>query len=422
MVSNYVIVGNSAAAVGAIESIRQVDRESSLTVISQEPYACYSRPLISYLLAGKIKESNISFRERDFYADNQVDLRLGKKALRLDPEGKALGLSDGNTLTYKKLLVATGSLPLVPPVKGTGKKGQHFFYFLEDIYRIRERLREGGTAVVVGGGLIGLKAAEALSLRGQKVIVVERASHLLGSILTPGAARLLEEHLGSRGIHIITGNSVEEITGEEEVRGVILSEGQEVPCDLVILAAGVRPNLELLEGTPVPRDQGILVNARMETGVKDIYAAGDVAQGWEPVAGQQKVVPIWPSAFRQGVSAGRNMAGLSADSPGEFPRNSINLYGLNIITAGRVTARGEDQEIVFCNLDRKVYRRVIIQEGRVTGFIKIGDVDRAGTWTWLIQEKVPVDSFKDSFRQENFSLLHLPRAVRESLYREQEVF
>ncbi|RQD77993.1 MAG: NAD(P)/FAD-dependent oxidoreductase, partial [Candidatus Syntrophonatronum acetioxidans] len=207
--NEYLIIGNSAAATGAIEGIRTVDKKGEITVLSEEPHLCYSRPLISYFLAGKVDGEKLIYRGWDFYQRNNVKLYLGRKVIKLDSPKKIVEMEGNGEFSYKKLLIATGSSPLTPPVKGTGKKGQHFFYTLNDVYDLKENIKEGESAVIVGGGLIGLKAAEALSLKGLKVTVVERAPYLLSSILNQVSAAILEERIRNSGIRVIVNNTVE---------------------------------------------------------------------------------------------------------------------------------------------------------------------------------------------------------------------
>ncbi len=417
--SKYVIVGNSAAAIGAIEGIRMVDKQGKITVISEEVYFCYSRPLISYFLAGKVDGEKLFYRGKDFYDKNHVYLHLGTRGVKVNPGEKTIELEDGACLSYGKLLIATGSSPAIPPVKGLGKKGQHFFYNLGDVYSLRENLKGKETAVVVGGGLIGLKAAEALSLCGVKVTVVERSPYLLSSILNERASRILEERIKSSGIRVVLGNTAEEITGEKEVEGVVLCGGEEINCNILVLAAGVKPNIEVLEGTGVTTGAGVQVNNRMQTTREDIYAAGDVAEGEALLTKGKKVIPIWPSAYCQGLVAGKNMAGFERECDGEFPRNSISFFGLNIITAGLLEVSDKGREIINIDPQNSTYQRILIDNDRVMGMIKIGEVNQAGIITWLIKNKIPAGSFKDLLKRIRFNPIHLPLSIRERLYREE---
>lgn len=417
--SKYMIVGNSAAAIGAIEGIRTVDKQDKITVISQEPYLCYSRPLISYFLAGKISGEKLYYRGKEFYEKNKVNLYLGSRAVKVNSREKNIELEDGACIPYQKLLIATGSRPAVPPVKGLGKDGQHFFYSLSDVYSLRDNIKGRERAVVIGGGLIGLKAAEALLLCGLKVTVIERSPYLLSSILNEKASRLLEERIQSSGIRLVLGNSVKEVIGDARVEGVTLEDGEEIDCSILVLAAGVKPNTEILEGTDAAIGTGIQVNRRLETSLENIYAAGDVAEAETLLTKEKKVIPIWPSAYCQGLVAGKNMAGIDRECDEEFPRNSISFFGLNIITAGLLEMGDKGKEITSIDSQNSTYQRILMEDERVTGMIKIGEVNQAGMITWLIKNKVPANSFKELLKRKCFNPIHLPLSVREKLYREE---
>lgn len=417
--NEYLIIGNSAAATGAIEGIRTVDKKGEITVLSEEPHLCYSRPLISYFLAGKVDGEKLIYRGWDFYQRNNVKLYLGRKVIKLDSPKKIVEMEGNGEFSYKKLLIATGSSPLTPPVKGTGKKGQHFFYTLNDVYDLKENIKEGESAVIVGGGLIGLKAAEALSLKGLKVTVVERAPYLLSSILNQVSAAILEERIRNSGIRVIVNNTVEEIIGKEKVEGVILGRGERIACHYLVMAAGVKPNIDFLKNSGIPINKGILVNEKMEAEKEGVYAAGDVVEGWDPLSENKKVVPIWPAAYCQGLVAGKNMAGYKMESSGEFPRNSISFFGLNIITAGLLEVNQGEEEIINYNESNNFYQRILIKDNRLVGMIKMGDIGESGVLTWLIKKKMPLNHLKEKLQSGRLNPVHLPESITNILYGEE---
>lgn len=417
--NEYLIIGNSAAATGAIEGIRTVDKKGEITVLSEEPHLCYSRPLISYFLAGKVDGEKLIYRGWDFYQKNNVNLHLGRKVTGVDPQKKKVEVEGSGEFSYRKLLIATGSSPLTPSVKGTGKKGQHFFYTLNDVYGLKENIKEGESAVIVGGGLIGLKAAEALSIKGLKVTVVERAPYLLSSILNQVSGAILEERIRNRGIRVIVNDTVEEITGEEKVEGVILGGGERIACSRLVMAAGVKPNVDFLEGSGISVNKGIVVNEKMGTEKEGVFAAGDVVESWEPLSEDKRVVPIWPAAYCQGLVAGKNMAGYEMESIGEFPRNSINFFGLNIITAGLLEVGPGKEEIIDCQEGDSSYHRLLIKNNRLVGMIKMGDIGEAGFLTWLIKRKIPLNNLKEKLQGGRLNPVHLPETLTNILYGEE---
>ncbi|GAW92008.1 NAD(P)/FAD-dependent oxidoreductase [Calderihabitans maritimus] len=412
---HYVIIGNSAAGIGAVEGIRKVDSDNPITIISDEPYHTYSRPLISYYLAGKVSKEKMIYRKKEFYNQNRVEPLLGIKATKIDVTGKRVELENGEAVSYDRLLIATGSKPFVPPVDGLDKERVFTFLKLDDVEKIKEVARPGAKAVIIGAGLIGLKAAEALGLLGVQVTVVELADRVLSAILDGEAAAIVQQHLERQGICFELNTTAQKIHGEKQVTGVTLQNGKELTCDFLIIAIGVRPNIDLVEGTPVKVDRGIIVNEKMQTNVADIYAAGDVAQGFDIVYGQQRLIPILPGAYKQGETAGLNMAGKEVTYPGGFAMNSIGFFGLPMITAGIVNPEGEGYEVITLSQpEHQNYKKIILKEDRLVGFICLNKVDRAGILTSLINDQINVGPFKEALIREDFGYIYFPESVRKS--------
>ncbi|MDO9574132.1 MAG: FAD-dependent oxidoreductase, partial [Candidatus Contubernalis sp.] len=304
----YVIIGNSAASVGAVEGIRNVDSQGIITVLSEESYPAYSRPLISYYLAGKVKEEDMYYRDSDFYEKNRVELLLGKKVIGIEPKQGIVEVEGEQPIEYDRLLLAVGSSPFLPPIKGIENQEYHFFNFFKDVKEIQHKIKNKQVTrpLIMGAGLVGMKAVEALILLGLSVTVVELGPHILGSILSEVPARMVQRKMEEKGIRFIFNKSVKEIAWGQDPQGVILSDGQGVLTDLLIVAAGARPRLELVEGLAFSKNQGVMVNQYMQTDLEDIYAAGDVAEGWDMLQGENRVIPIWSGAYRQGFIAGQN--------------------------------------------------------------------------------------------------------------------
>ena len=414
----YVIIGNSAASVGAVEGIRKVDPEGNITVISEESYPAYSRPLISYYLAGKVKEEDMYIRDPDFYENNRVELLLDKKVSRIEPEQNTVKLEEGQSIEYDRLMLASGSSPFLPPIKGIEKQEYHFFNYFDDIKEIQRKiqLNQVTRPLIIGAGLVGMKAAEAISLLGLPVTVIELGPHILGSILGEAPARMVQRKMEEHGVRFIFEKTVKEITWGEELQGVVLSDGQGVMTDLLIVAAGVRPRIELVEELPLSKNQGVKVNEYMQTDLENIYAAGDVAEGWDLLQEENRVIPIWPGAYRQGHVAGMNMAGLKTKDSGGFAVNSIGFFGFPIITAGLFKAR-EGNEEILCREEPDSYLQLVFRDNRLLGFIKLGEVGQAGILTWLIKEGIDCSSFKENLLKPDLCLLDLPAALRKDRMR-----
>ncbi|KXS42591.1 MAG: FAD-dependent pyridine nucleotide-disulfide oxidoreductase, partial [Candidatus Frackibacter sp. T328-2] len=324
LILDYVIIGNSAAGIGAVEGIRRVDREGKITIISDEEYSAYSRPLISYYLADKVTQEEMKYRPDEFYNQNNVDAKLGIKVTEVNEDDKKVLLEDDEEVTYDKLLVATGGAPFIPEMKGVNKENISNFIKLDDAKAIASDIKESEAeeVVILGAGLIGLKAAEALIKKGLKVTVVELADRVLSAILDKEAADLVQEHLEEAGINFILEDTIIEFLGDEKVTGVKLKSGQELDCDLAVVAVGVKPNVSIVKGTNVEVNRGLVVNDKLETNIDDIYAAGDVSEGYDMLHEMAGVIPIWPNAYNQGLVAGQNMAGSNESYREGFARNA----------------------------------------------------------------------------------------------------
>jgi NAD(P)H-nitrite reductase large subunit len=410
---NYVIIGNGFAGIWAIEGIRSLDKENPIVLISDEEN--YSRPLISYYLGKKVKSTLLPYRPESFFTDNNVTLKLKTKATKLDTSKKMVTLANGETIAYTKLLLATGGKPIAPPIPGSQAKGVFNFTTYQDARRIKEYIEENDvkSVVVLGAGLIGLKATEALMELGIKVTVVELADRILAATFDKKASAIIEDALVDQECHVIKESTITEILStKEKVSGVKLKNGKELPCSLVVIAIGVKPNLDLLAETPVEVKRGIVVNDHMQSSVPEIYAAGDVAEvkGW--------VVAILPLATRQGRIAGINMAGGNLAFEGDLVMNSVELAGIPTISVGLTDPKEHMEEYEILEKYqpvKKIYRKIVLRGDVLVGMILVGDIDRAGILTGLIKEKVDVTPFKEHLAQGNFGLISLPKEYRKHL-------
>lgn len=400
----YVIIGNSAAAVGCIEGLRKSDPSGSITVISDEKHHVYSRPLISYYLAGKVKPAHMVYRKAGFYEQNNVNALLGTKALSIDPKAKKVALDSGESVAYDKLLIATGSSPFVPPTQGLdGQRNVFTFLKYDDALGIEKLINPQSRVVVVGAGLIGLKAAEGLAPVAGSVHVVELAPRVLPMILDGQAAAPVQQRLEENGVTFHLGTTVEKVVGGESVEKVILKDGAELACDVLVMGVGVRPNVAEAKAAGVAVNRGIIVDDALRTNVADIYAAGDVTEGVDLVTGERKIMALWPNAYAQGRAAAFDMCGGRDDFDGVFPMNAVGFFGLSVITAG---VQGGEGVEVFEKRNEATggTKRFFVRDDRLIGMILVGEVDRAGIYTSLISEKIPLCSLSKALTDENFGL------------------
>ena len=389
---DYVIVGNGVSAIGAIEGIRLHDKTGKILVVSDEEVPTYGRPLISYYLSDKIKFETLPFRPEEFYTNNGVEMRLGSRVLSIDTDKKELVLDCGDTIQYGKLLLATGGTPTKPPLPGIEGPGVHNFTTVAHAEALRELVDKVKKVVVIGAGLIALKAAEGFAEKGVEVTIVVR-SRIMRTYFDETAGELIVEHLEKNGIKFLQGCGTKEIVrlGDGTIKGVETDEGL-VEADVVIVAAGVRPNMGLAAQAGINTKQGIRVNDYMATSDPEVFAAGDVAEAKDLLTGEYTVRPIWPNAYSQGNYAGMNMAGADKPYTGCMSMNSITYYGLPTISVGETNE--EDGCDVHVHLDREnsVYRKLIFKDDVLAGCILIGEIDAAGFYTSFIKNGFKLDA------------------------------
>ncbi|MEA4912368.1 MAG: FAD-dependent oxidoreductase [Oscillospiraceae bacterium] len=379
--STYVIVGNSIAAVGCIEGIRQIDAAGRITVVSREPYPVYGRPLISYLLQGKTDEARMAYRGADFYEKNGAEVLYGVTATAVDADAGTVALSDGGTLAYDRLLLATGSRALVPPFAGLETVEKRFsFMTLGDAKALAAALTPQTRTLIVGAGLIGLKCAEGIRARCASVTVCDLADHVLPSVLDAPAAALVQEHLEQSGIDFCLGDSVERFSKNTAT----LKSGRTLPFDLLVVAVGVRPETALAVSAGAEVARGIVTDLHCETTREHIYAAGDCAQCRDLLTGESRMLALLPNAYMAGSCAGINMAGGDAVFDTALAMNAVGFFGLHTLTAG--VYDGE----VYRQQTQDGFKELFYKDDRLRGFILIGDVAGAGIYTALLRERTPL--------------------------------
>ena len=380
----YVIIGNGTAVVSCIEGIRSVDKETPITVVSAEKHPVYCRPLISYYLEGKTDLERIQYRPDDFYETNGCTVLYGAKAVRLDPETKEVALDDGRVLAYEKLCVATGSSPFVPPMEGLDLvKNKQTFLTLDDALQLEQKLTKNSRVLIVGAGLIGLKCAEGILARVKSVTVCDLATRVLSSILDDVCAARMQQHLEAQGMRFLLSDTAARF----DANTAYMKSGAEVPFDVLVLAVGVRANTALVKDCGGNVERGIVVNEHMQTSLSDVYAAGDCAQGYDISAGLSRVLAVLPNANLQGRCAGINMAGGDAVFDNAIPMNAIGFFGLHALSAG--SDRGGE---CYEENDETQLKRLFMKDGKLTGFMLIGETARAGIYTSLIRNRTPLDT------------------------------
>jgi NAD(P)H-nitrite reductase large subunit len=421
--SKYVIIGVCAAGIGAVEAIREVDATGEITVVSEEACSHYSRPMISDFVSGKADLARMKTRDDEFWQKNDVNQLTGKKAISLDTAEKTVTLEGGEKVSYEKLLLATGGKPFVPKMEGQEKEGVYTFTNIADAERLAQKIDAGtvNSAVVIGAGLIGISITEALTKRGVKVTMVELQDKILSLLLDPKASTIVEVSVRKAGVNIVTGQSVVKITGKPgrdgEVGGVVLTKGDQVACDVVVCAIGVIPRTELVAGTSVKVNRGIVVDSTMQTSVPDVYASGDVAEAYDFVLNQNRTLPLWPLAVLEGKIAGYNMAGKKSNYTGGTNMSSLKYFGIPIVSIGLANPKPDPTLEILPKEDaaRGLYKKLVLKEGVLVGMTFLGDIERAGILFYLMKNKVNVAAFKKALLADDFSLAALPVELRREM-------
>jgi NAD(P)H-nitrite reductase large subunit len=386
--TQYVVIGNGVAAVGCIEGIRKEDAAGKIIVISKEPHPVYCRPLISYYLEGKTNLERMAYRDKNFYERMECEVLYGKKAVQIDPSTKQIALNDDTVIPYDKLCIATGSSPFVPPFTGLESVEQkHSFMTIDDMLELEASINENSDVLIVGAGLIGLKCAEGLKDRVSSITICDLADRVLSSILDADCAAIMQKHLEQNGINFMLNDSA--ISFDKNT--AFMKSGKTVRFDVLVLAVGVRANTSLIKGIGGEVNRGILISNKMETSIPDIYAAGDCTEGEDISFHDKRVLAILPNAYMQGNCAGINMAGGSSVFDKGIPMNSIGFFGLHAMTAGSYYTAEQGCEL-YEEKSEGTLKRLFTSGDYLTGFILIGATERAGIYTSLIRERIPLSS------------------------------
>lgn len=408
----YVIIGNSAAGAVCAETIRAVDPQGTITIISEEIYHVYSRCLLPDYLAGNRNEEELRIRNLDFYRSNQINCHFGVRAEKINPAVREVLLSNGEIIAYDKLLIATGSRSFFPPVPGL--EGDQIFGFrnIQDAKKILRALPKVRRAVVLGGGFVGLEAAYALYSKGVEVTVVEKMSQVLPSQFDKEAAAILAKDMQREGIRIITGSGIKEIVNPglwqklfgKYGKGVLLENGDTLKCESIVVAAGTKPNVEIAGGTAIRVNRGIIVDEYMQTHEPHIYAAGDVVETIDAVTEQRKLSPIWPNAVVQGRIAGLNMAGVPKPYTALVGmQNAVEFREVPAIAVGMTEAGDGAEEIIIRGPGHNKYKKFVVKDGKLVGVILVGDIRQAGVYNALIKNKIDISRTKDYLSKEDFN-------------------
>lgn len=392
----YVVLGASAAGVNGVRQLRKHCPEAEIVLVSKDD-AVYSRCILHHYLGGMRTKEELCFSEDDFEARYRVDWRKGVVCTALLEAEKKVLLSDGTELAYDSLLIATGSHTFLPPVEGLREaKGIYGFHNLDDAEQIRSEASKAEHIVVMGGGLVGIDAAVGFLHLGKKAALVEMEDHILAKQLDRRSAHAYENALEQEGIRLFLGRGVKEVRrgADGAVISLLLTDGTELACDMMVVTAGVRPNVEFLRDTAVELDRfGLVIDEHGRTSVPDVYGAGDVT-------GRS---PIWPAAVKQGMIAADNMAGLSTTMDDFFAsKSTMNFLGIPTMSLG-VPQIPDDTYTEITEDQGERYRKIIHKNGKIYGAILQGDLSYGGVLTQLIARKIDVSRVKKPLFEIDYS-------------------
>ncbi len=390
-----VIIGNGPAAVKTLEAIATCKAvphadEAKITIISGETTAPYSPMFLADYLSGELEEGEILLGDDHGLSPKR---RLGERVVKVDDSRSKVIIESGQEIGYDKLLIASGASPFKPSIKGIDKEGVHFFNRLEDVKRLSQQILSAKNVIIIGAGAIGIEAAIAFNKIGRNTLIVELLDQILPQILDGGLAQHVKKQLTSLGVRFRLGEGVSEITGDNRATGVVVG-GKEISGDLILVAVGLKPNIDFLRSSNVRVNQGILVNEKMQTNVPNIYAAGDVAESIDPYGGYELVFN-WYNAIDQGWIAGCNLIGVENTyraSPG-----LVVLKGLEtpVISIGRKYFENEYETLSSTNREKGVYEKLFIKDNHIDCYQAIGVSDKVGLMYGYIKERKDAGAIKD---------------------------
>ncbi len=400
--TKYLIIGSSHAGLSAAEAIRLYDQDGALTMISAEKAYPYSPTILPYVVSGKVHEDRIFLRDQVWFDKRNIRFLNGATVTGVHAEKKSVSLESGREMSYEKLLIATGAEPELPPVAGLKECPHYKLRTVDDAINIRGALKKGGSAIVLGGGLIGMHAAENMARAGLKVTVVEMLRQVLPGYFDPQAAGLIQKVFTENGVKILTGNPATNVTSAHGACAVSLRNGLDLSAHVLLVAAGVRPRISFLAGSPVGTDAGILVDERMRTSAQDIWAAGDVAQAGSFLGPEKILNGIVPDAVEQGRIAGMDMAGDPSLKPysGGIAMNTYSFFGNRSFSVGLSLAEASEEDLevdtIYSPAGLK-YQKLVFREDRLIGASAINAALDPGVICQTIRRKVQMGEMKRGF-------------------------
>jgi nitrite reductase (NADH) large subunit len=387
-----IVVGNGMAGMRCVEEVLKRDsKRYRITVFGAEPHTNYDRIALSSVLAGDKEIDEIVINPLSWYGENEIRLFAGESVVTVDRATKTVTSESGRAEHYDRLLLATGSRPVVPPVPGLELPGVCAFRDIADIDQMIGASIRYKRAIVIGGGLLGLEAANGLLKRGMSVAVVHLMDSLMERQLDPVAGGLLQRELDGRGLNFFMNGQTEEIFGDGRVEGVRLADGREIPGDLVVMAIGIRPNIDLAKGCDLEINRGIVVDDAMRTSDPDIFAVGECVEHRGKTYGL--VAPLYEMAK---VCADRLVNAEGKTYAGSVLSTKLKVTGVDVFSAGNFSGGEDCSDLTFHDTARQVYKKLVLRDGRLEGAVLYGDVADSGWYFELLRKREDVSAFRDA--------------------------
>ncbi len=399
--TDYLIIGNGAAGNGAAEAIRKMDSRGTIKMFSREKHYFYYVPALPEYIAGRKRRQDFTIHPESWYEKNRIEIHLATEIVGVQAREKEVIAKDGERFSYDKLLLACGGNSFLPSIPGCQSPGIYTLRTLEDAERIREKAQQSRKVVVIGGGLLGLEAGNGLRQLGLEVSVIEFYTRLLPRQMDRAGAALLQSRMEEMGFRFYLGAKTREIIPEKDKLQVCLEGGEKIATSMVLISAGVRPDLALGKSLNLSMDKGIKVDDRMKTEIEGIFAAGDLVEH------RGRFYGIWPASVEQGRVAGANMAEQERLYEGTVPSNALKVAGIDLVAAGEIDSEGKLEAIVTRDDAQRTYRKLVLQENRIAGMILLGDMRGSQEIQKAIQMQKDVSPYKGRLGEASFDFSRL---------------
>ncbi len=399
----YVLIGNSAATLAAVDGIRRYDRHGRIVLINREQGPAYSRVALPYYVAGEMSLEDLLIRRPTDYAAMGIELVDGDAVTGIDAGATQVLLSDGRRVRYDKLLIGTGSACVTPPIRGLDSITPHYLWTLDDAKAMKHAAEKARTAIIIGGGFIGMLAAEALRKLNLRLTIVEMTPQLLPQLLDREGGKVFGQAVQNQGVSLRLGSRVDAVAPKDGGVEARLASGERVYGDMLVVAAGVKPNLSCVAHGPCAVNKGILVDEHLSTDCAGIFAAGDVAEVKDFLDDGRVIHAIWPTAVDQGRIAGACMTGAKLTYPGSLGMNVVELFKVTLAELGRFREGPDDDVKLLGGASGSLYRKVVVdRDGAIVGAMYLGDengvaemgvlhgmIKRRARWREFAQRQLP---------------------------------